>query len=280
MRPIVASATRATPAVPGNADRTAAAGGRRPRWTGRLYLWRGRALYVGPVHDTAPHAHHAVQLAFALDGTLRIHSRAQWRDCTYTWLRSDEEHQLSRSAGPVALVYLDPHSALAADLAVRAPPADPGPVAPALLQRLERCGSPDATIDDAEAATRAAVAALSQAAGREPRIDPRVARTIRYIDRLETKKVSLADAAREVGLSASRLGHLFRQQTGLPFRRYLLWLRLQDALAALAGGSSLTDAAHSAGFADSAHLSRTFRRNFGTTLSEAAAAATIVTVGR
>jgi AraC-like DNA-binding protein len=30
-----------------------------------------------------------------------------------------------------------------------------------------------------------------------------------------------------------------------------------------AAGGSLTDAAHEAGFADSAHLSRTFRRMFG-----------------
>ena len=57
---------------------------------------------------------------------------------------------------------------------------------------------------------------------------------------------------------------------GLPLRRYLLWLRLQDAVQAIAAGAPLTDAAHAAGFADSAHLSRTFRRMFGITPSDLA----------
>ena len=35
------------------------------------------------------------------------------------------------------------------------------------------------------------------------------------------------------------------------------------ALELFVEGASLTDAAHGAGFADSAHLSRTFRRMFG-----------------
>jgi AraC-like DNA-binding protein len=50
---------------------------------------------------------------------------------------------------------------------------------------------------------------------------------------------------------------------GLAFRHYVLWLRLNRAVEAFAGGESLTTAAYHAGFADSAHLSRTFRRMYG-----------------
>ncbi|MEQ1646215.1 MAG: helix-turn-helix domain-containing protein, partial [Pyrinomonadaceae bacterium] len=49
----------------------------------------------------------------------------------------------------------------------------------------------------------------------------------------------------------------------VPVRRYLLWLRLRDVLHLLASTGSLTEAAHSAGFSDSAHLSRTFRSALG-----------------
>jgi AraC-like DNA-binding protein len=56
---------------------------------------------------------------------------------------------------------------------------------------------------------------------------------------------------------------LFVEQTGLPFRTYLLWLRLSRALEGAAAGAPLTQAAHEAGFADSAHFSRTFKRMFG-----------------
>jgi len=67
------------------------------------------------------------------------------------------------------------------------------------------------------------------------------------------------------GIQATRVvRHLFVEQTGLPFRTYLLWRRLMRGLEAFASGASLTDAALGAGFSDSAHFSRTFRRMFGT----------------
>jgi AraC-like DNA-binding protein len=79
------------------------------------------------------------------------------------------------------------------------------------------------------------------------------------------KPVSLEEAAAHVGLSSGRARHLFVESTGLPFRTYLLWLRLTKAVDLVSEGASLTDAAHGAGFADSSHLSRTFRRMFGVT---------------
>jgi AraC-like DNA-binding protein len=75
--------------------------------------------------------------------------------------------------------------------------------------------------------------------------------------------LSLRNVTKLVGLSPSRTRHLFVEQTGLSFRTYLLWLRLERAVQLFARGASLTEAAHGAGFADSAHLSRTFRRMFG-----------------
>ena len=46
-------------------------------------------------------------------------------------------------------------------------------------------------------------------------------------------------------------------------RQYLLWTRLYSALVGLARGVPLTEAALGAGFADAAHLTRTFRRMVG-----------------
>lgn len=93
--------------------------------------------------------------------------------------------------------------------------------------------------------------------------DLRVRKVIAWAVRQMDQPVSLAEAGAMCGLSASRLRHLFVEQTGLPFKTYLLWLRLTRAVEAIAGGLALTQAAHQAGFADSAHLSRTFRRMFG-----------------
>jgi AraC-like DNA-binding protein len=72
-----------------------------------------------------------------------------------------------------------------------------------------------------------------------------------------------SDLAAAVGLSPSRFRHLFVQEVGTTYRRFVLWLRLYAAMRRLGDARTLTEAAHDAGFADSAHLSRSFRRMFG-----------------
>jgi len=73
----------------------------------------------------------------------------------------------------------------------------------------------------------------------------------------------LAELAKAVHRSPSRLAHRLREATGVPLRRFILWHRLRAAAEIAMRGSNLTEAAHAAGFADSAHLSRTFRSMFG-----------------
>ena len=76
-----------------------------------------------------------------------------------------------------------------------------------------------------------------------------------------------------VGLSAGRLGHLFHDQLGLPYPAWRRWTRLRHAIDQVRAGATLTQAAHAAGFADSAHLTRTCRAMFGITPTEALRAA-------
>ena len=94
-------------------------------------------------------------------------------------------------------------------------------------------------------------------------IEPRIAHALATIEKSTDMSIRLGDLIKGSGLSASRFRHLFKAQVGMPFKSYLLWIKLQRAIQILATSPSLTHAAHGAGFADSAHLSRTFRRTFG-----------------
>src|SRR5262249_60462293 len=76
----------------------------------------------------------------------------------------------------------------------------------------------------------------------------------------DTSLEGLADA---MGMSSGRLMHVFTESVGIPLRPYLAWLRVQRAACAVLAGASVTEAAHVAGFADAAHMSRTFRRRLG-----------------
>ncbi|MEO7402631.1 MAG: AraC family transcriptional regulator, partial [Burkholderiales bacterium] len=94
-------------------------------------------------------------------------------------------------------------------------------------------------------------------------VDPRITRAIAFVRARLSSSVSLAEAARVAHLSPSRFRHLFVAQTGISFRAYLLWARVESAVGAAMGGLSWTEAAQNCGFADSAHLTRTCRRMFG-----------------
>ena len=88
-------------------------------------------------------------------------------------------------------------------------------------------------------------------------------RALEQIDALLSGKVSAAAVAEAAHLSLSQLERLFSAQLGLPVRRLVLWRRLRLAIRFILLGSTLTDAAHGAGFADAAHFSRTMRSLFG-----------------
>jgi AraC-like DNA-binding protein len=76
--------------------------------------------------------------------------------------------------------------------------------------------------------------------------------------------LSVPELAAGVNLSASRLIHLFRAETGLPPARYLRELRLRRARADLEQTFlSVKQIMFAAGFTDPSHFSRTFKRHYG-----------------
>jgi AraC-like DNA-binding protein len=95
--------------------------------------------------------------------------------------------------------------------------------------------------------------------------DPRIATAIALVTPqfLSAHSQPITSLATHVYLSPSRFRHLFRREMGLSVQSYLRWQRLLAALRTSAYGASLTEAAHAAGFADSAHLSRVCRATFG-----------------
>ncbi|KAF0241926.1 MAG: AraC family transcriptional regulator, partial [bacterium] len=98
---------------------------------------------------------------------------------------------------------------------------------------------------------------------RERSIDPRIEKVISTIKSMAGTPLTAIELAQIAGLSESRLAHLFNEQTGIPIRRYILWVKLQKAIVEMINTNSLTEVAHASGFADSAHFTRTFRRMFG-----------------
>jgi AraC-like DNA-binding protein len=94
-------------------------------------------------------------------------------------------------------------------------------------------------------------------------IDERIQSVITHIKSSENYSISFAELLSICSLSESRLIHLFKKETGITIRRYILWCRLQKSLRAMASGSSIKQSAQLAGFTDAAHLNRTFVSMYG-----------------
>lgn len=216
--------------------------------------------------DAGFHTHHAIQLSLSFTGSLSL-------SCDGTTLAARHiavaAHRLHRfeADGLVSFIFVEPESragrALTEQLLRGRPMAEiehsefAGAVA-----RLREAFDPGLTRAEMLAIAASAVEALvGEAAPALP--DARIGRVIQHA--LAGPELSLDQAAAAAGvyLSPSRLRHLFVEQTGLAFKTYMLWQRLMRALEAYAEGKSLTESAHHAGFADSAHFSRVFKRYFG-----------------
>jgi AraC family transcriptional regulator len=247
----------------------------RTRAFGRIVSWQGASLWIlttrpGEVYPkTSFHAHHAVQVTIALRGTLGFQTEVgAYAGCAAA-VAPDLSHAF-QADGAVAHLFVEPESRLGRALAARV--FQRGPLAALDATSFEETRArlcawyerPDRTDADLIELGRALLSEVAEAPGNDGS-DPRVERILAWAPGQLRNPVSLVDAARLVGLSPGRARHLFVEQTGLPFRTWLLWLRLQKAIEGYAQGKSLTDAALEAGFSDSAHLSRTFRSMFGIT---------------
>ncbi|MEO3475793.1 AraC family transcriptional regulator [Roseomonas sp. CAU 1739] len=216
---------------------------------------------------TDVHAHHAIQITLGLDGGFRLRGpeAAFGAETVAAVVAADKQHVFSVDA-TVALIFVEPESPQGRGLGRLCGEAAIVSIDPELLGRtpgalLEAIKGRDGA--EMEAGARAVIAQLSGPGSPRDRPDARVARVIGMLGLRLDDPPKLAEAAHLAKLSPDRFRHLFVEETGLQYRSYLLWLRLGRAVAAFAEGHSLTEAAHAAGFSDSAHLSRTFRRTFG-----------------
>jgi len=241
---------------------------------GRLHLWNGRALFFSPTVDTNFHRHHFLQITIGLDREilLRAKSSDPWEPQRVVVIPPVQAHQLDGRNTSAIYLYADPESNLTRQLIPdvndqRIFSYDFKQIEP-LLPELWSYAEGHCSCDDALQLTDRIVQILSSSQVPVSELDPRVQRALNIIRALPEKHISVNDLAAQVFLSSSRLAHLFRQQTGLPIRRYLLWSRLLDATRLMAQESDLSKAAHQAGFSDSAHMSRTFQKMFGITPSE------------
>lgn len=88
--------------------------GESSRWsvTRRWYLWDGGFLAIGRSEGVVPrHAHHAIQIVIAVEGTVGIRGqRGDWRMGNGVVVRPDVVHAYNGNGAVGAMLFVDPES--------------------------------------------------------------------------------------------------------------------------------------------------------------------------
>jgi AraC-like DNA-binding protein len=239
--------------------------------SGDFIPWDGGCLLIGRAFAVTPmHAHYAIQIAFGSEPGIRFRpsEKVEWTEYDAVVISSRQPHTMDATAVTYdAVLFVEPETREGRALSERYRTSGITALAShalaetdaALFTTWEAHRNSPAT----EAAARAVIRQLT--GGVEPAVvsDERILRAIAYINSHLSATLTLEEVAAEACLSPSRFRHLFVEQTGTALRPYVLWRRFLRAWEIVLRGDSLSAAAHEAGFADAAHLSRTSNRMFG-----------------
>jgi AraC family transcriptional regulator len=241
---------------------------------GHFVPWDGGCLLIGHGGGVVPiHAHYAIQIAFGSTAGIRFRTGESepWTEYGGAIIASRQPHSMDAThVSPNAVLFVEPETREGRALAERylsggiahVPNDVLADLVPPLFAAWQDAWQGRQTERDVADAARRIVQALT---GGVPSVmsDERILRAIAYIRANLDRPLTLDEVAAEACLSPGRFRHLFVEQTGMALRPYMLWRRLLRVFDLLMVGESLSTAAHLAGFADAAHLTRTCRRMFG-----------------
>jgi AraC-like DNA-binding protein len=239
----------------------------------KLYVWQNRGFFMGRLPDISEHRLGSAALCVGIDQPFRVleSESSVWRECRSALIPPGCLHEIQVGGTIMAILFIEPES------------PDYLAIQNAMLDGEWQCLYGLAHEAEVLAALREAWESQPDAAAihglldrlipppnpeeRQQPLDGRIQRVIRLMKEDLTHSYSMTELAEYVNLSPTRLVHLFKEEVGVPIRRFRQWHRMRVVAALIAKGDTLTDAALGAGFADSSHFSRAFRNMFGITPS-------------
>ncbi|HLZ86092.1 MAG TPA: helix-turn-helix domain-containing protein [Puia sp.] len=241
--------------------------GRSP-YTSAFYTWKGASAVFYSSCLTPFHRHSAIQLILDTQQNFRLRTKnGEWNTYRSLIIKENVVHQLDTNHSVQLIIYLEPATEIAQAISagylhkseVYSPQlnifhfADSNQLQQALLR-----SNPSLV----EALMHRILTHLSQKIGITGR-DERVMRVEQMISTTAPAEISMRLLAAEVCLSESRLRALFRDVTGIPLYRYILWNKIRFATNRIMAGDSVNGAAMEAGFADGSHYHKMMVQMFG-----------------
>lgn len=238
-----------------------------------IYLGTRFILYLGRILDNTQHEHHYIQLTIALENEFDLEIMGSNQSYKGLIINNDYSHKLNGENCNKLLVLISPE----AEEGIRIKETLLKEQSFYLVKEKETAHIRELIKDflslneeerNVEELYENVMRTFIKDIKINRNLDSRVQHLIDFMRNSEELNVSVKHMTKLVYLSESRLIHLFKEEIGIPIRQYVLWIRIQKALRLMYNNYNLTEAAYSSGFSDSAHLSRTFRRMFGFSITE------------
>ncbi|MBU0992723.1 MAG: AraC family transcriptional regulator [Proteobacteria bacterium] len=238
-----------------------------------IYFWAGRLLFARRRLDTAFHAHHAAAVIMAFDDPFVIETEDKRIGPLFSAIISpDTYHKSIAPNSDMIVLLIDPESGEYESFVSTGQSGTVHELDKSIFIQLKKellRLFDGVSCQKAWEISQEILAIINKRFSEKTQLkyDTRVQKIIEKLRIELPERICIRELEKEVCISGDRLMRLFKEHTGLPLRRYLLWSRLLRSSSLLKQGYSLTDAAHESGFSDAAHMSRTFKKNFGFTPS-------------
>lgn len=229
-----------------------------------FFMWQNRSLYFGPLQHVEPRLHGAPVLLVGLykHFQIRIHHGALI-ECECAIVPAGVLHELELSGNVLAKLFIERDS----------------PDYWAFQQRFNVQPHRFQIVNDAsivtffreiyeESPAKTVIktkldSLIPSDTTHQPFIHPRIMSVLDLLRNEPEQNHTQFEIAETAHLSASRFQHLFRHETGIPYRRYRIWKRLGKAIDVMRQTDCMTQSAMDAGFSDASHFSHCFKDFFG-----------------
>ncbi|WP_208724834.1 helix-turn-helix transcriptional regulator [Leptospira yasudae] len=234
---------------------------------GILYLMNGRVFFATNAMQTDFHSHYAATLAVSLTETISIETERGKEEYRVALVGPNTHHRTVSPGIEMVALLIDPETYEYGSISEFVQTGEVKRLeVNAFLPLIERLWDlyygrlNDVEVWDLHIDLLRTVYPFRKL---EKAIDERIQKIAQRIRAEMPDSIRMNEIGKDFSVSEDRLIRLFKENLGIPLRRYLLWVRILEAAKLLKDGKSITEAAHAAGFSDSAHFTRTFKENFG-----------------
>ena len=222
----------------------------------KLHIGPKHITFIGNIGKTNLYHHAAVTLLIGLSGEIEVSTLGQSAQCRAVLIDANEPHTIDCKGQTMAAIFFEIDSNAAMILNTQLLPSSAFftsfPTSHLLTKKSEQDlleGRFDFLFPNLRDKTP----------NRE--LDSRITHCLELVR--NKPDLSQQMLAERLNISASRLTHLFKSETGTPYRRYKLWTQLKCFVNDYTSTNSLASSAVHAGFYDSSHLCKTFNSLLG-----------------